>query len=131
MFAKLDQTISSTYLVSSGTYVFFPFQVTETFSTHASWTAPQPGTYYTTVVAYNRALDPSLPVCSDGVTVDQTPPQLSRVGVSNSRISPGLTTTNTGDVWFIDGQRRRSEVKDADDSCRYETNSCQVPQILE
>ncbi|XP_046575805.1 uncharacterized protein LOC124283822 [Haliotis rubra] len=91
--------------------------VTETSSTHASWTAPSEGKFYITVVAFNRALDSSLPVCSDGVTVDQTPPSLAQIAVLNSRTTEGLVT-NGEEVWLVTADRRRSRIEDPDSVCR-------------
>ncbi|XP_067682774.1 uncharacterized protein [Haliotis asinina] len=90
--------------------------VTETSSTHASWTAPSEGKFYITVVAFNRALEPSLPVCSDGVTVDQTPPSLVQIAVLNSRTTEGLVT-NGVEVWLVTADRRRSQIEDPDTTC--------------
>ncbi|XP_067680773.1 uncharacterized protein [Haliotis asinina] len=91
--------------------------VTETSSTHASWTAPSEGKFYITVVAFNRALEPSLPVCSDGVTVDQTPPSLAQIAVLNSRTAEGLVT-NGVEVWLVTADRSRSQIENPDSGCR-------------
>ena len=40
-----------------------------------------PGVYHVTVVAYNAAMEPSKPVCSDGVTVDTTEPEVRKTSV--------------------------------------------------
>ncbi|XP_046581223.1 uncharacterized protein LOC124288738 [Haliotis rubra] len=93
-------------------------QVTETYSTSASWTAPTVGKYHVTVVAFNRALEASDPVCSDGVTVDTTPPSVSEVAVRDSRVMEGLVKSSDNVVWFIDAHRRRAQVVSPDDSCR-------------
>ncbi|XP_067684738.1 uncharacterized protein [Haliotis asinina] len=92
--------------------------VTETYSTRAAWSAPTPGKYHVTVVAYNRALEVSDPVCSDGVTVDVTPPAVGQIAVESCNIAPGLVTTSAGTVWYIDNQRRRSQVTAPDTQCR-------------
>ncbi|XP_071082513.1 uncharacterized protein [Haliotis cracherodii] len=92
--------------------------VTETYSTHAAWSASSPGTYHVTVVAYNRALEESDPVCSDGVTLDDTPPAVGQIAVAASSIAPGLVTTSSGMVWFIDNHRRRSRVTEPNTQCR-------------
>nr|KAG5709290.1 hypothetical protein BaRGS_018042 [Batillaria attramentaria] len=65
-------------------------RVNVTYGTTASWEAPGPGTYYVTVVAYNSAIEPSDPVCSDGVTVDVTAPAVSGVYVEGAYIVAGL-----------------------------------------
>ncbi|XP_046571088.1 LOW QUALITY PROTEIN: uncharacterized protein LOC124279320 [Haliotis rubra] len=90
--------------------------VTETSSTHASWTAPSEGKFYITVVAFNRALEPSLPVCSDGVTVDQTPPSLAQIVVLNSRTTEGLVR-NGEEVWLVTADRRRIRIANPDSGC--------------
>ncbi|XP_046570853.1 uncharacterized protein LOC124279103 [Haliotis rubra] len=94
------------------------FNVTETYSTRAAWSAPTPGKYHVTVVAYNRALEVSDPVCSDGVTVDVTPPAVGQIAVASCNIVPGLVTTSVGTVWYIDNQRRRSQITEPDTQCR-------------
>ena len=76
-------------------------KVQRTESTTFSYDVTQPGKYYTTVVAYNTALEPSYAVCSDGVVVDNTPPGLSTVRVEKAFMRPGLVTDNQQDVWFI------------------------------
>ncbi|XP_048243311.1 uncharacterized protein LOC124141844 isoform X1 [Haliotis rufescens] len=92
-------------------------EVTETYSTSASWTAPSVGKYHVTVVAYNRALEASDPVCSDGVTVDTTPPSVSEVAVRDSRVVEGLVKSSAGDVWLIDTHRRRTLIVTLNKSC--------------
>ena len=67
--------------------------VMETTESWATWTAPGPGTYHVTVVTYNHALQPSSPACSDGITVDLSPPVISEV------IIPG--TVETDEVTYI------------------------------
>ncbi|XP_071079258.1 uncharacterized protein [Haliotis cracherodii] len=91
--------------------------VTKTSSTHVSWTAPSEGRFYITVVAFNRALEPSLPVCSDGVTVDETEPSLRQIAVLNSRTTEGLVT-NGEEVWLVTADRRRSQIEEPDTHCR-------------
>ena len=90
--------------------------MTETESTSASWKAASLGTYHVTVVAYNRALEASVPVCSDGVTVDTTPPSVEEVRVLDAHTAEGLVRS-LGKVWFVDNSRQRKAVS-ADDSCR-------------
>ena len=47
------------------------------------------GTYYLTVVAWNAALSPSTPVCSDGLTVDTTPPLFEGVFIPGGMVEAG------------------------------------------
>ena len=76
-----------------------------------SWTAPSPGRYFASAVAYNRALEPSKVACSDGVTIDNTPPALTSIDITDVRVKPGLVKdTVTEEVWFIDSHRKRCKV---------------------
>ena len=93
--------------------------MTRTTSTHASWTSPSPGLYYVTIIAYNRALEPSDPVCSDGVMIDTSPPELSKISIGNARMWPGVARDDEGRVWFIDDQRRKAELVNVSNECRY------------
>ena len=43
----------------------------------ATWLAPGEGLYYITVAAVNTALRHSAPVCSDGITIDNTQPVIN------------------------------------------------------
>lgn len=83
-------------------------QVIETTEEYASWIAPEAGTYYITVVAYNNALQPSATVCSDGVTVDSEPPSFEGVSIPGSVVKPGLVVSSLlGEVWLIGEDRER------------------------
>ncbi|CAH1249044.1 SCARF2 [Branchiostoma lanceolatum] len=97
--------------------------ITRTTNTHAVYTAPSPGTYFCTVVAYNHALDPSPPVCSDGVTVDVTDPSLTAINIYNLSVRPGVVKDTDGDVWLINQRRHRVLVLDPPPQCR------NVPQV--
>ncbi|XP_071784665.1 uncharacterized protein [Asterias amurensis] len=92
--------------------------MTRTTVTHASWTAPSPGMYFITVIAYNRALEPSVPICSDGVMIDTSPPELSNISISDSRMRPGLAKDSEGRVWFINEHRMKTELLNVSDMCR-------------
>ncbi|XP_038062737.1 uncharacterized protein LOC119733220 [Patiria miniata] len=91
--------------------------MTKTTATHASWTAPSPGQYYITVIAYNRALEPSAAVCSDGVVIDTSPPELTQIAISYARMWPGLAKDAEGRVWFINEHRRKMELMNASSDC--------------
>lgn len=96
------------------------FQVVETYNTFGTETAPGDGTYYFTVVAYNRALDPSEPVCSDGVTIDSTVPGVKEVIISDAIITGGLVTdVNQSDFYILDSDRYRRTIKDSTPDCLY------------
>ena len=92
--------------------------MTETYNTFATWTAPGDGTYHVTVVAFNSALEPSAPVCSDGVTVDTTPPAMADFYVSGAHVAGGVVLGHSPtEVWLIDSERRRRLVDSPDTAC--------------
>ncbi|XP_078621331.1 uncharacterized protein LOC144887808 [Branchiostoma floridae x Branchiostoma japonicum] len=94
-----------------------PFIITRTTNTHATYTASSAGTYFCTVVAYNHALDPSPPVCSDGVTVDVTAPSLTAIHIDHIAVRPGVVKDAGGDVWLINQERHRVLVLDPPAQC--------------
>ncbi|XP_072034094.1 uncharacterized protein [Amphiura filiformis] len=76
-----------------------------------SWSAPGPGRYYISVIAYNRALEPSGVVCSDGVTIDNTPPEVTSIDIKNARVHPGLVKDiATDEVWLVRNDRQRCKL---------------------
>ncbi|XP_041351012.1 uncharacterized protein LOC121369995 [Gigantopelta aegis] len=97
-------------------------QATETYSTQAEWDASSDGKYYVTVVAYNPAMAPSHPVCSDGVVVDSSPPQVTEVAILDSRIVGGLVKSGS-DVWLVKNDRRRLFVRSPNNECQRKATS--------
>lgn len=91
--------------------------VQQTTGTTANWTAPAYGTYYITVVAYNQALLPSSPLCSDGITVDGTPPTFGGVVIPGGRVYPGLVQSSGGQVWLIGADRGAMLVTGSSAAC--------------
>lgn len=91
-------------------------KLVETYETSGSYTAPRSGTYYFTVVAYNRALDASDPVCSDGVTIDTTVPQIKEVTVENAFIQGGLVADNSS-YWILSSDRTRRRISSPTAEC--------------
>ena len=69
--------------------------VMETTENSASWVAPSPGKYYVTVVAVNHALQSSVPVYSDGVIVDQSPPVVSNIVIPAAMETSDVTYIST------------------------------------
>ncbi|XP_078664145.1 uncharacterized protein LOC144907216 [Branchiostoma floridae x Branchiostoma belcheri] len=108
------------------------FQVTRKtpYETHASYTAAVPGTYYCTVVAYNRALDPSVPVCSDGVVYDNTKPTLTNIAIENIHVHPGAVKDSSGDVWMVDDMLRKTAVENPSSTCRSVARQVEDPHIF-
>ncbi|CAC5386466.1 unnamed protein product [Mytilus coruscus] len=80
--------------------------IVETYNNFGSHTVSGDGTYYFTVVAYNRALDPSEPVCSDGVTIDSSVPGVKEVVVKDSLITGGVVKDPDNVDYYILGPDR-------------------------
>ena len=91
--------------------------VIQTKGTAVNWTAPAYGTYYITVVAYNQALQPSVPVCSDGVTLDARPPTFGGVVIPGAAVRPGLVQTPTGQLWLVAANREAVLVTGYNPTC--------------
>ena len=92
--------------------------MTQTTVTHATWTAPSTGTYYATVIAYNHALEPSIPICTDGVTIDKNPPNVSQVRVHNSRIRGALINDTRNQIWIVNKDLKYMLLLDASKNCK-------------
>lgn len=88
----------------------------QTTSNRIMWNAPSPGTYHTTVVAYNGALQPSQLVCSDGITVDKQPPVFGGVVIPGGVVREGLVQSE-GEVWLLYENRERALVTPATEEC--------------
>ncbi|KAK3101031.1 hypothetical protein FSP39_000383, partial [Pinctada imbricata] len=78
----------------------------ETYNTDATYSAPGEGQYFITVVAYNRALEPSDTVCSDGVTVTTAVPKVKEVTIDPSRIRGGLVSDQNQTLFYVVGDDR-------------------------
>lgn len=86
--------------------------------TEVSFTVEDEGKYFVTVVAYNHALIPSIPVCSDGVLIDTSIPTISEFRVNRSKVQPRLLQDNDGIIWLLNGDRTRQRVETASEVCR-------------
>jgi hypothetical protein len=79
----------------------------------------KPGKYYLTVMAYNHALDHSKPVCSDGVTIDDTPAVVSDIVIQNAVTTEGLVKSITDDtVYILYRNRELVQVENPSEICR-------------
>lgn len=98
----------------------------DTNGTSIQWTAPVAGKYHVTVVSYNGAYLPSVPVCSDGVVVDLELPTFKGVVVPGGVVREGLVRVSD-EVWFIDSDRRRSLV--STEACANESTLISLAQL--
>lgn len=64
-------------------------------------------------MAWNAALSPSAPVCSDGLTVDTTPPTFEGVSIPGGVVEAGLVQDRNERVWLIGRDRSRVQVEEA------------------
>ena len=62
---------------------------------------PENGHFYSSVIAFNNAMEPSTVVCSDGITRDVTPPLLKDITLKNGRVHSGLWCKDTK-AWYVD-----------------------------
>lgn len=59
------------------------------------------GLYYTSVVAYNKAMAASGVSCSDGIMYDTSPPRLLNVSITHARIGYTLGCTQPDQPWLL------------------------------
>lgn len=104
-------------------FLKFTLQLNETYSVGAVHEVSSEGTYYACVVAYNRALEPSKPVCSDGVTVTTAIPKVKEVAISGAFIKGGLVTDAfKSSVWVLEDTRVRKLIDNPTKNCVYVFN---------
>lgn len=109
------------FLISS--FLKFTLQLNETYSVGAVHEVSSEGTYCACVVAYNRALEPSKPVCSDGVTVTTAIPKVKEVAISGAFIKGGLVTDAfKSSVWVLEDTRVRKLIDNPTKNCVYVFN---------
>lgn len=104
-------------------FLKFTLQLNETYSVGAVHEVSSEGTYYVCVVAYNRALEPSKPVCSDGVTVTTAIPKVKEVAISGAFVKGGLVTDAfKSSVWVLEDTRVRKLIDNPTKNCVYVFN---------
>ena len=64
-------------------------------------TFPKSGQFYSSVIAFNNAMEPSGVVCSDGITKDTTPPSVTDVVLQNGQVHRGLWC-KSGRAWRVE-----------------------------
>ncbi|XP_053401015.1 uncharacterized protein LOC128557569 [Mercenaria mercenaria] len=94
-------------------------KVNLTYENRAEFSAPKPGKYYLTIMAYNHALDHSKPVCSDGVIIDAIPAVVSEVVIKDAVTANGLVKSDVNDtVYVLHRNRVLEEVELPSNVCR-------------
>lgn len=62
---------------------------------------------YSSVIAFNNAMEPSNVGCSDGFLVDITPPVISNLSVRNLKTIPSTGCINNS-FWYVSEDLRRT-----------------------
>lgn len=101
----------------------------DTNQTSVHWSAPIAGKYYTTVVAYNSAYQPSQPVCSDGIVIDTEPPVFKGIVIPGGVAREGLVNV-LGEVWLVHSNQERSHVKDTTELCLNVSTSITMEELV-
>ena len=68
--------------------------------TDISITLPVEGKYFTTIIAYNKAVTASVPVCSDGIVFNSSPATVFNVTLQNAKIPESFACNEDG-IWII------------------------------
>ncbi|XP_078322971.1 uncharacterized protein LOC111122905 [Crassostrea virginica] len=93
-------------------------EIKETYSTEIVHTVKSEGTYYACVVACNRALEASTPVCSDGVMITTTVPRVNQVAISGAFVKGGLiSNAEKSSIWLLEHNRYRKLIKNPSSDC--------------
>ena len=82
------------------------------------------GKRYVTGIAINNAMDPSDPVCSDGISKDLSPPEFRNIIIDNARWSESLYCFENK-TWFLQSDLIRvklADVHSCNSACNFETS---------
>ncbi|XP_033747031.1 uncharacterized protein LOC117332255 [Pecten maximus] len=85
----------------------------ETTLTSVRLSLPEEGKYYTTVVAYNNAMEPSQPVCSDGILLDRTAPIVENLTLQSATMKETILCSD-GSAWLITSNLSKHEMSGAE-----------------
>ncbi|XP_069134844.1 uncharacterized protein [Argopecten irradians] len=98
--------------------------VLETALTSARLSLPEDGKFYVTVVAYNNAMEPSKPVCSDGIVLDRTKPKLVNFTLQSATMRETILCSD-GSAWFITANLTKHEIRDIEcnEKCQNSTTN--------
>ncbi|XP_069134697.1 uncharacterized protein [Argopecten irradians] len=85
---------------------------------------PEDGKFYVTVVAYNNAMEPSKPVCSDGIVLDRTKPKLVNFTLQSATMRETVLCSD-GSAWFITANLTKHELRNIEcsEKCQNSTTN--------
>ncbi|XP_033730988.1 uncharacterized protein LOC117320520 [Pecten maximus] len=109
--AVATRCLQKNEIVSSGNLTGH-IQYKNTTSTSTQFDIQAQGKYFVTVIAFNRAMEPSSAVCSDGFTKNDSPPEITNVTLSNARTRKHKVCYN-GDIWLISDKLTRTNITGA------------------
>ncbi|XP_041349360.1 LOW QUALITY PROTEIN: uncharacterized protein LOC121368688 [Gigantopelta aegis] len=89
----------------------------KTVNTIIKLSFPSNGLFYSSVVAFNNAMEPSNVICSDGITKDTTPPMLIDMILKKGQMHRGLWCKNAK-AWYVDRNMTSRELQ--------QTPACQM-----
>ena len=102
------------------------------FSTKKSFTKlffPSTGKYFTTVVAFNFAMEPSNPICSDGIVFDKTPPRIVDISLSGARTWEDIAC-HEGKEWRINSDLTKTQVNNRT-GCAVQCDSLATEKLID
>ncbi|CAG2236399.1 unnamed protein product [Mytilus edulis] len=85
------------------------------------------GQYFVSILAYNNAMSPSNVVCSDGITLDKTVPEVANITLKHAQIKQSIACSS-GTPWLINSDL--SKVKLHRNSCRSVCTNTTTDTIL-
>lgn len=85
------------------------------------------GQYFVSILAYNNAMSPSNVVCSDGITLDKTVPEVANIALKHAQIKQSIACSS-GTPWLINSDL--SKVKLHRNSCRSVCTNTTTDTIL-
>ena len=92
--------VSNTCMTADNISMSTVFKELDASEIDTSFILQDVGKYFATVIAYNKAVMASIPVCSDGFTYDSTPAQIFNVSLRNAKIPESFACDSEG-TWTI------------------------------
>ncbi|XP_046569939.1 uncharacterized protein LOC124278266 [Haliotis rubra] len=107
-------------------------EVTEGIHTAQFKIGKEMNKYYATVVAFNAALSPSTPSCSDGIIRDISPPSVYNVTLSSAQTSQEHVVCLDENIWLVTRNltlRQLEETSECRQRCKSRSSSA-MAQVL-
>ncbi|GAB1603526.1 uncharacterized protein LOC115216576 [Argonauta hians] len=92
--------LTTAELVSRCSSCNMSYYIQNSTATSVEFSLKESGKYFSTIIAFNYAMEPSVAVCSDGVVYDETPPKLKDVRLTGAKTKETVSCHN-GKTWRI------------------------------